>query len=114
MRAPSSENEPVKLLRRQANLSAYLFPDNSPAWLRSLNRILAEDLGALAVLGPSGLNLRGIPAAEQGKPDSLSLCLASLVDSLRGTGRRIALGLPAGSRHLPLLFSAVGVLGDAL
>src|ERR1044071_2814749 len=114
MRPFPSENEPIKLLRRQANLSGYLFPENSPKWLGSLNRVLAEDLGALAVLGPSGISLRDIPSGDQRRPDSLSLCLASLVDSLRGTGRRIALGLPAGSRHLPLLFSAVSVLGDAL
>lgn len=114
MKAPSSENEPIKLLRRQANVSAYSFPDNSPKWLHSLNKILGEDLGALAVLGPSGLTFRGVPSAEQRRPDPLSLSLASLVDSLRGTGRRIALGLPVGSRHLPLLFSAVSVLGDAL
>lgn len=108
-----TENDPVTLLRSQVDLSPYFFPVGSPDWLLGLNKLLADDLGILAILGRSGLNV----AQTEGRrvfPDSLSLGISAFTDLLRGKGRRIAVGLPPGARHLPLLLAAVSVLADAL
>jgi hypothetical protein len=110
----SQQIDPVEALKRQVDLSAYSFPQDSPRWLVVLMRYLAEDLGVLAVLGPSGLSIRTASRTDRVKPDSLALCLAALVSRSRKTGTRIALGLPPGARHLPLLLAAVSVLADAL
>jgi hypothetical protein len=108
-----TENDPVKLLRSQVNLSPYFFPVSSPDWLLGLNKLVAEDLGILAILGRSGLNVAQTNGARV-FPDSLSLGISALTDSLRGKGRRIAIGIPPGARHLPLLLAAVSVLADTL
>ncbi len=110
----SQPADPVEALKRQVDLTAYSFPQDSPRWLVALMRYLYEDLGVLAVLGPSGLSIRTDSRTDRIKPDSLALSLAALVSRSRTTGTRLALGLPPGARHLPLLLAAVSVLADAL
>lgn len=110
------QRNPLETLRKQVDLSPYAFPPESPQWLNALTNCLNKDLGALAILGPSGLDVRSLGAARRITPDPLTLSLAALVNALRqtGLGRHVALGLPPGARHLPLLFATSSILADAL
>ncbi len=110
----TNQNDPVAALRRQVDLSPYSFGETSPRWLLALTRYLSEDLGALAMLGPNGLNVLTRTGPDRVRPDALALCIAALASCSRQTGKHIALGLPPGARHLPLVIAAVSVLADAL
>jgi len=108
------QNDPSAILRSQVDLSPYAFAHGSPRWLLALTRYLCEDLGALAMLGPNGLNLLTYAGAQRVRPDAFTLCIAALASCSRHTGKRSALGLPPGARHLPLIIAAVSILADAL
>jgi len=110
----NQQTYPVETLKRQVDLSAFSFPQRSPRWLHALTKYLSEDLGALAMLGPNGLNVLTRTGADRVRPDALALCIAALASCSRQTGKHFALGLPPGARHLPLVIAAVSVLADAL
>lgn len=110
-----NQKDPVAALRTQVDLSPYGFSeDGAPRWLLALTRYLSEDLGALAMLGPNGLKVLTYTGAQRLRPDALALCIAALASCSRHTGKHLALGLPPGARHLPLVIAAVSILADAL
>ena len=105
---PEGKSDPVAALRRQVDLSPHVFPSSSPMWLASLGCTVTDDVGALALLGPGGLRVRG--STHRLNPDAFALSLASLASTGRGTNLKLALGLPPGARHLVLLIAATNVL----
>lgn len=88
---------------------------DAPPWLCDLAGIAFNDLGVMALLGPSGINV----STEQGKrvramPDPAGLFLAGLSSHIYATGRKLAVGLPPAGRHLPLLLASSAILANAL
>src|SRR5690348_2567133 len=90
----------IDKLRDEADFTRYVPRQGAPGWVLGLARITCEDLGALAILGPSGLSIRSNGNRSRLRPDSASLYITALSDSVRGTGRRVAIGIPSGARHL--------------
>lgn len=72
------------------------------------------DLGVLALLGPGGVSIAGVDSRARIVPDSSTVYLTALADSVRATGTRLAIGLPPFGRHLPLLFAVTSLLADTL
>ena len=104
----------LEVLRKRIDFSRFEYPNESSPWLRAISGALSADAGTLAVLGSTGLDVRHLSSEMPMPIDPLSLCLAAYVSTLRHKGKKVALALPAGGRHLPLMFAAVGVLADAL
>jgi hypothetical protein len=102
-------------LRAETDFSPYLPTNGAPPWLLRLSRITQEDLGALAILGPNGVSI-GSPDGTRTRvvPDAASLYITGLADTIRGTGQRIAVGMPPNARHLPLLLASAAVLKSTL
>jgi hypothetical protein len=103
----------VAALRREVDLAQFAIPQSCRSrWANALTSVMMDDLGTLALLGPTGLRVRG--ARDRLSPDPMTLSIAALVSSRIGTGARLALGLPPGARHLPLMIAATAILGDAM
>lgn len=106
--------DPVVALRSRVDLSEYVFPPTSPRWLIALSKVAENDLGALALLGPGGLHVPGVSKYRRVSLDAVSLLLTAFATSVRATGRHVAVGLPPGGRHLPLLIASASILADAI
>lgn len=103
----------IDKLRAQVDFSPCEAGPKSPLWIRHLSSQAQDDLGVLGLLGPSGLS---IATADCGRIrpdlDHPSLYVAGLTDLLRASGKRLAIGIPAAARHLPLLMAASAVLAN--
>jgi len=89
--------------------------NGAPPWLLRLSRITQEDLGALAILGPNGVSIGSSDGTRtRVVPDAASLYITGLADTIRGTGQRIAVGMPPNARHLPLLLASAALLKSTL
>src|SRR6185437_11476591 len=104
----------VEKLRSEADFSQYLPKQGAPDWLLGLARVTRDDLGALAILGPSGVSVRSDGYRSRLRPDPASLYIAGLTDKVRGTGQGIAVAIPPTARHLPLLLASAAVLKSTL
>ena len=104
----------IDKLRAEADFSHYLPKKGSPAWLVGLAQITRDDLGTLAILGPSGISIRSDGYRSRLRPDPASLYIAGLTDKVRGAGQKVAVGIPASARHLPLLLATAAVLKSTL
>jgi hypothetical protein len=102
-------------LQALADLHYYTPDTTAPLWLQGLGAIASRDPGVLAIAGPSGLTLDtdGSTSART-MPDAPSMFLAGLVDRVRGTERKLAIGLPPAARHLPLLLAGAAVLANVV
>src|SRR5258708_26958879 len=102
-------------LRLGANFAPYDGASAAPAWVDGLARLVRNDLGALALLGPAGLTLKDTSGGKS-RPqfDPATLYLVALADRLRRSHRRIAIGLPPAAKHLPLLFAASAVFAGTV
>src|SRR5438270_8620734 len=91
-------------LRKQVDFTPYTPVPDVPRWLDDLASIALKNLGILALIGPSGIN---VSTEQRGRvralPDPTGVFLASLAGHICGTKRRIAIGTPPAGRHLPLL-----------
>lgn len=109
----ATQRDRVGALRREVDVAQFAIPAACQArWAGTMRSIVGQDLGALALLGPSGVRVRG--HADRLVPDALTLSITSLASSKIGSGARVAIGVPPGGRHLPLIIAANAVLGDAL
>ena len=107
--------DPLRKLRAQVDLRPYTPAPNAPRWLSYLASVAANDLGALALLGPGGINVSLTSGGRvRAMPDPTALFVASLASRIRRTRHRIALGLPPAARHLPLLLASSAVLASTL
>ncbi len=115
MGAESDQSALVARLRLNANFAPYDATSAAPAWVDGLARLVRNDLGALALLGPAGLTLKDTSGGKS-RPqfDPATLYLVALADRLRRSHRRIAIGLPPAAKHLPLLFAASAVLAGTV
>src|SRR6266545_2247955 len=103
----------VATLRREVDVAQFAIPQScQPRWANVLRNITIQDLGTLALLGPGGLRVGHVH--DRLSPDPLTLSIAALVSSKIGNGSKLAIGLPPGARHLPLIIAATAILGDAL
>lgn len=102
-------------LRKQVDFTLYVPVPDVPRWLNDLAAIAIKNLGVLALIGPSGINVR---AEQSGRtralPDPTGIFLAGLVGHISQTQGRIAIGIPPAGRHLPLLLASSFVLADKL
>lgn len=102
-------------VRVMPRIRRFLPTETSPRWLQGLGTIVCNDMGALALLGQARIGFQaGNNIRYLSKFDPSVLYLCGLVSRVRGTGRRIALGLPPGARHLPLLLAVTSVLACTL
>jgi hypothetical protein len=84
-------------------------------WLQGLGILAEDNLGILALLGPNSVGFNqenGIKKLSDYDPIILYLC--ALTSQIRGTGRKIAIGIPPHARYLPLLLAATSVLAGTL
>lgn len=107
--------ESLTRLRSQVDLSTYQTSDDAPGWLRALAENSLHQLGAMALIGPSGMSV----TVEGGMRlravlDPADLFLVGLCCQIRASGQKLAVGLPPISRHLPLLLAGSAVLDDVL
>lgn len=103
----------IDKLRAKVDFTRYEATTECPLWMRHLAAQAKSDLGVLGLLGPSGLSVAA-PDGGRIRPvlDQACLYLAGLTDSLRGSGKRMAIGVPTAGRHLPLLLAAAAVLAN--
>lgn len=104
----------VSMLRAVTDFAHYMPDSSAPSWLQILGQIASHDAGALAIAGPSGLTVDIDGSQLRAMPDAPSMFITGLVDRLRGTDRRLALGMPPAARHLPLLIAASTVLANVI
>lgn len=102
-------------LREKADFTPYQLTPSAPPWLSGLRRTLNSNLGALGILGPSGLSVK----ASDG--DCRHICLepASLIATafdqlVRHQMQRLAIGIPWAAEHLPLILAAQSALGQSI
>ncbi len=105
----------LRLLRSHLDFSPYTPSANAPRWLCDLANIAGNDLGVLALLGPSGINVSHEPGKRsRAMPDAAGIFLAGLAGLICTTRRRLAIGIPPAGRHLPLLLAGSTVLANTL
>jgi hypothetical protein len=81
----------------------------------NLSKFAREDLGSLAILGPSGISIRSKDGySVRAIPDPSALYIVGISDKARGVGQRVAVGIPPVGRHLPLLLASAAVLAATL
>ena len=100
------------ILRALIGFGPYEPRPTAPEWLARFATMASSDRGVLALLGPGGIS----STTEDDRRarayfDAAALYLAALANLLRGSSRSIAVGIPPGARHLPLLLAATAVLG---
>lgn len=105
----------IQKLRKGIDFSSYAATPDSPVWMRRLASHVTHDFGALGLLGPSGLSVLN-NGESRVRPilDAPTLYLAGLTDDVRGTGKRLAVGVPPAAKHLPLLLAASAVLANTI
>lgn len=115
MGTPRKSEYDLEKLRAAANLGSYLPVGEVPFWLDALSSVAKNDLGVVALLGPSGLSVRARDGSrKRASFDQTGVLLAGLADRIRGSTRRIAVGCPPVGRHLPLLLTSSAVLANTL
>jgi hypothetical protein len=107
--------ESLTRLRSQVDLSTYETSDDAPGWLRSLAENALHQLGAMALVGPSGMSVTDEGGMRlRAVLDGADLFLVGVCCQIRASGQKVAVGLPPISRHLPLLLAGSAVLDDVL
>jgi hypothetical protein len=105
----------IDKLRGQADFTSYEPAGSAPNWLKQVAKVSRDDLGTLAVLGPSGISIR---ASDQSRtrlyPDPASLSIITLSNFARGKRKRLALSTPPFARHFPLLLASSALLASTL
>lgn len=105
----------IEKLRNGVDFSPYQPTCEVPRWLGHLAKFVREDLGSLAILGPSGVSISsGDGHRVRVIPDALGLYIVAISDKVRGTGQKVAVGIPPTARHLPLLLASAAVLAATL
>jgi hypothetical protein len=105
----------IEKLREQADFRNCQPNGPVPPWMTNLAKFAREDLGSLALLGPSGVSIRSKDGYRvRAMPDASALYIVGISDRARETGRRIAVGIPPIARHLPLLLASAAVLAATL
>jgi hypothetical protein len=82
--------EHLSKLQAQVDLTPYQPLADSPSWLNSLANSTSHQLGALALLGPPGINVSTTGGLRlRVLLDSAGLFLAGLSCQVRASGRRL-------------------------
>jgi hypothetical protein len=88
---------------------------DAPSWLQELTALASVDLGVLALLGPSGLTVRGSDGVVlRLRPDTAELCIVALAHRIESTPQSLAISCPPTARHFPLLFVGAAALRQTL
>lgn len=105
----------IQKLQKSIDFASYAAASDAPVWMQRLASHVPHDFGALGLLGPSGLSVQNNGDGRM-RPvlDAPTLYLAGLTDALRGSGKRLAVGVPPAARHLPLLLAASAVLANTI
>lgn len=107
-------SEHIDRLKFDYHKSGYSLEKGAPDWLELIARMSERDLGVLALVGPTGVN---VSASESDRdrlwPDAPSIYLAGLTGHVRSSKRRVSLGLPPQARDLPLFLACTSVLKKA-
>lgn len=107
--------DPLSVLQRTVDFGPYAAAPGSPIWVRSLAALAQNNLGALALVGPSGINLTsGTGFRERSEIEAAALYLSALADTVAKSRQQLGLAYPPSARHLPLLFAVATVLSTAL
>jgi hypothetical protein len=103
------------MLRKKIDFSSCTPHAHSPRWFCDLADIASNDLGVMALLGPSGININD-PSGKRlrAMPDTAGIFLAGLTNHVCATRRSLAIGIPPSGRHLPLLLAGSTVLANTL
>lgn len=105
----------IDKLRSQADFSSYGPHDDTPDWLKEILSAACNDLGILAVLGTSGINILGADHTRTRlRPELASLAIVTLSNLARRNKKKLAIGIPPFARHFPLLLASSALLASTL
>lgn len=105
--------------RERVDLTSCTTRSGAPFWLREVARQSHEDLGVLALLGPTGIGIAHDDAHQKRLrarfvPDPAALALVSLAGISQRDGLAIAISCPPVARHLPLLLIGASTLAETI
>lgn len=94
--------------------SKYKPAPDAPDWLARMAHLSSGRAGALALLTPTGLSVKGAERRMRPPLDPAVMYIVGLADFFRNSGRCVAVPIPPAASHLPLLLAGASVLGETL
>lgn len=105
----------LSALRTKADFTPYQLTPAAPQWLNGLRRSLTSNLGALGILGPSGLSVKAAEGDHRHiRLEPASLIATSFDQLIRDQAQKLAIGMPLAAAHLPLILAAQSALGQSI